>query len=128
MSEAVAMLQRLYNSFATGDMDSLGLLLGDTHWIEASGGPYGGVYHGLGEVAANVFGPIAQEVEGFSATPDEILAVGDNRALALGHYRGQAPTGPLEIRFAHLATVEGGRIAHFEQFTDTHQWRKALAR
>ena len=126
MTEATSTLSKLYDAFAAGDGDTLGKLLGDTHWVEASGGPYGGVYRGLGEVAENVFGPIGRDVENFSAVPDEILPVGDDRAIALGFYRGRTATGPLETRFAHLVTVEDGRVTHFEQFTDTHEWRQAV--
>lgn len=119
-------MKRLYEAFAAGDGDALGGLLGETDWVEAAGGPYGGQYRGLGEVAANVFGPIGRDVQEFTAVPDEILPVGDNQALALGFYRGSTAAGPLETRFAHLATVEGDRISHFEQFTDTHEWRQAV--
>ena len=119
-------MKRLYEAFAAGDGDALGGLLGETDWVEAAGGPYGGRYRGLGEVAANVFGPIGRDIQEFTAVPDEILPVGDNKALALGFYRGSTAAGPLKTRFAHLATVEGDRISHFEQFTDTHEWRQAV--
>ena len=126
MSEATEVLAKLYEAFAAGDSEALGALLGDVDWIEARGGPYGGTFRGLGEVAENVFGRIGADVRNFSAVPDEIASVGSNRAIALGTYRGETDAGPLEIRFAHLATVEGGRIARFEQFTDTHEWREAV--
>jgi ketosteroid isomerase-like protein len=126
MTAATDALQSLYDAFAAGDGDALGRLIGETHWIEASGGPYGGVYNGLGEVAENVFGPIGRDVQNFTAIPDEILPVGDDRAIGLGFYRGETGAGPLETRFAHLATVSDGRITHFEQFTDTHEWQKAV--
>ena len=126
MSEATAILTALYEAFAAGDGDALERLLGDTEWVEARGGPYGGTYKGLGEVAEKVFGPIGRDVQDFSAKPDEILPVGDDRAIALGIYRGRTATGPLETRFAHLARVADGRIVHFEQFTDTHEWRQAV--
>ena len=123
---ATATLAKLYQAFAAGDGDALGALLGDTHWVEAAGGPYGGTYHGLAEIAANVFQPIGRDVEGFTAVPDEILPVGDDQAIGLGTYRGTTPTGPLAARFAHLATVADGKISRFEQFTDTHEWRQAV--
>jgi ketosteroid isomerase-like protein len=126
MTEATSVLRNVYDAFAAGDGAALGALIGDAHWVEASGGPYGGTYHGLAEVAANVFEPIARDVEDFIVNPDEILPVGDNRAIGLGFYRGRTSAGPLETRFAHLATVEDGRITHFEQFTDTHEWREAV--
>jgi ketosteroid isomerase-like protein len=123
---AVDTMQRLYEAFAAGDGEALEALIGDTDWIEAAGSPYGGRYRGLGEIAQHVFGPIGRDVRDFTAIPDEILPVGENRALALGYYRGSTATGPLETRFAHLATVEGDCISHFEQFTDTHEWRNAV--
>ena len=126
MSDATATLAKLYEAFAAGDGDALGQMIGGTHWVEATGGPYGGEYRGLGEVAEKVFGPIGRDVQDFAAIPDEILPVGDKGAIGLGFYRGRTDAGPLEIRFAHLATVEGGVITRFEQFTDTHQWRQAV--
>jgi uncharacterized protein len=123
---ATQVLEELYQAFAAGDGDALGRLIGETHWIEAAGGPYGGTYSGLAEVSDKVFGPIARDVEGFTAVPDEILPVGSDRAIALGFYRGRTAAGPLKTRFAHLATVVGDRITHFEQFTDTHEWRNAV--
>lgn len=128
MSEASEVLGGLYRAFAADDGEALGALIGDATWIEAAGGPYGGTYRGLRDVAENVFGPIARDVDEFSAVPDEILPVGEEKAIALGFYRGSTVAGPLEIRFAHLATVEGDRIIHFEQFTDTHEWLQAVGK
>ena len=120
-------LKQLYVAFAGGDGATLESLLGDTDWVEAKGGPYGGRYRGLAEVAANVFGPIARDVSDFSAVPDEVVDVGNDRALAVGFYRGVTSVGPLEIRFAHLITVNAGQITQFEQFTDTREWHQAVA-
>lgn len=122
---AIETVQRLYDAFAAGDGETLSHLLADTDWVEASGGPYGGRYRGFADVAENVFGPIGRDVEEFTAKPHELLAVGDDRVLALGRYRGKTGAGPLDIRFAHLATVSDGQITQFEQFTDTQQWQDA---
>jgi len=119
-------VKQLYDAFASGDGAALSALLADTHWVEARGGPYGGTYQGFAEVAENVFGPIGRDVRNFTARPDELLPLVDGRVLALGRYRGTTDAGPLDIRFAHLWTVEGGRMRHFEQFTDTHEWRAAI--
>ena len=91
-------LQRLYDAFAAGDTDALGSLIGDADWVEASGGPYGGRYRGLAEVAANVFGPIARDVGNFSAVPDQLLQVGEDRALGLGFIAVRRP--PARLKFA----------------------------
>ena len=121
-------VRSLYDAFAAGDGGTLSALLADTYWIEARGVPYGGVYQGFGEIAENVFGPIGQDVREFTAAPEELLPIGKDRVLALGTYRGTTDQGPMDIRFAHLWTVSDGRISHFEQFTDTHEWRVATGR
>lgn len=119
-------VRTLYDAFAAGDGEALSTLLAETHWIEARGGPYGGTYQGFAQIAENVFAPIGRDVRDFTASPDELLPIGDDRVLALGRYRGATATGALDIRFGHLWTVSGGRISHFEQFTDTHEWRAAV--
>ena len=119
-------VRSLYDAFAAGDGAALSTLLAETLWVEAQGGPYGGVYQGFGEVAENVFGPIGRDVREFTAVPDELLPIGDARVLALGRYRGTTDAGPLDIRFAHLWTVADNRMSHFEQFTDTQEWRAAV--
>ena len=123
---ATETVQSLYNAFASGDGASLSALLADVDWIEARGGPYGGTYRGFEQVAENVFGPIGRDVRDFSAVPDELLPIGNDRVLALGRYRGTTNAGPLDTRFAHLWMVKDGRMSHFEQFTDTHEWRTAV--
>ena len=118
---------KVYNAFAAGDGAALGALLGETEWHEAAGMPYGGTYRGLGEIAAHVFGPIGEDIEGFTAIADELIEAGDDQVLAIGHYRGTGKGGVLDVRFAHLWTVDGERIGRFDQFTDTHLFRAALA-
>ncbi|MES2119144.1 MAG: nuclear transport factor 2 family protein [Pseudomonadota bacterium] len=126
MTDRLEPVKRLYEAFASGDGATLQDLLVDTHWVEAAGMPYGGTYRGFGEVAANVFGPIGQDVTGFSAVPDEIIAAGEDRVLSMGTYRGTGSAGPLEAPFAHLWTVRDGQITHFVQFADTHLFRQAV--
>lgn len=126
MSDRIHTVQQLYAAFAAGDMDALAAILSDTHWSEAAGMPYGGVYRGFAEIAANVFGPITADVEGFTARPDEILPAGDNQVLALGTYRGRGARAEVATPFAHLWTVTDGRITHFVQYVDTHLFRMAV--
>lgn len=101
-------------------------LLSDTHWVEAEGMPYGGTYRGFGEVAANVFGPITSDVEGFTAKPDEIIPAGEDRVLALGTYRGKGAAGEVATPFAHLWTVRDGQVTNFVQYVDTYLFRRAI--
>lgn len=118
-------VRAVYDAFAGGDMEALSRLLADTDWHEAAGMPYGGRYRGIGEIAANVFGPIAGDVEDFTAKPDEILPLGDDRAIAFGTYRGQGAKSEVAVPFAHVWTVEDGAIARFVQYADSHLFRVA---
>jgi hypothetical protein len=126
MTDRIQTLQQLYLAFAEGDGPRLQGLLSDTHWVEAEGMPYGGTYRGFAEIAANVFGPITTDVEGFTAKPDEIIPAGDDQVLALGTYRGRGAAGEVAVPFAHLWTVRDGRVTNFVQYVDTHLFRQAI--
>src|SRR5688500_9774119 len=86
--DRVRIVESVYEAFGRGDIGAVLSLLEGTEWHEAEGMPYGGVYHGGEAVAQNVFGPIAADLRDFSARPDELLAAGEDRVLALGRYRG----------------------------------------
>lgn len=126
MTDRVETVQQIYSAFAGGDIAKLEQLLSDTHWVEAAGTPYGGTYRGFGEIAANVFGPIGTDVEGFTAAPDEIIPAGDDRVLAVGTYRGRGSSGELAAPFAHLWTVRNGEVTNFVQYVDSHLFRRAI--
>jgi len=126
MADRIQTVQQLYSAFGDGDVARLQELLADTHWIEAEGMPYGGTYRGFEEVAANVFGPIANDVREFSARPEEIIPAGDDRVLALGTYRGSGSAAEVAAPFAHLWTVHDGRLVNFVQYADTHLFRQAI--
>lgn len=124
--ERLEVISRLYAAFGEGDMDTVAGLIANTEWHEARGMPYGGRYKGSAEVFENVFEPIANDVEGFSARPDELLPAGNDRVLASGRYRGKGSSGDLDVAYAHLWTVENGQIVKFVQHADTHQFRQAV--
>lgn len=126
MTDRTETVKQLYSAFADGDAARLQELLADTHWVEAAGMPYGGTYRGFGEVAANVFGPIMNDVQGFTAAPDEIIPAGEDRVLATGTYRGTGSVGQVVVPFAHLWTIGDGRVTKFVQYADTHLFRQAI--
>ena len=88
--------------------------------------PYRGTYQGFGQIAENVFGPITDDVQGFTASPDEIIEAGEDRVLALGFYRGSGSTGEVAAPFAHLWTVRENRVSNFVQYVDTHLFRQSI--
>ncbi|WP_260582107.1 hypothetical protein [Sphingopyxis sp. PET50] len=103
MTDAVTAARSVYEAFAAADMAALAALLGATEWHEAEGMPYGGVWNGIGEIAQNVFGPIGADIPDFTAIPDELLPLGDDRAIAFGLYRGR--DGAVATPFCHVWTV-----------------------
>jgi ketosteroid isomerase-like protein len=126
MTDRIRTVRQIYSAFGEGDGTRLQELLAETHWVEAAGMPYGVTYLGFEEVAANVFGPIATDVRGFTAKPDEIISAGEDRVLALGTYRGTGASGDLAAPFAHLWTVREDCITNFVQYADTHLFRQAI--
>lgn len=127
-SDAVnqAVVERLYRAFAAGDGATMaGLMAADLVWVEAESGPYAdrNPYNGPSAVFEGVFGRIGAAFDGFAATPRAYL-VSDDTVVAFGRYTGtnKASGEALDAQFVHVFTVTGGKITHFQQYTDTAQW------
>ncbi len=121
-----AVVESLYRAFGAGDGATIaGLLAADLVWIEAESGPYAdrNPYNGPGAVFEGLFARIGAEYEGFVVTPVTYLVSGD-RVVAMGRYTGtnRATGEALDAQFAHVFTVSGGKVTHFQQYTDTAQW------
>ena len=121
-----AVVESLYRAFGAGDGATIaGLLAADLVWIEAENGPYAdrNPYNGPGAVFEGLFARIGAEYEGFVVTPVTYLVSGD-RVVAMGRYTGtnRATGEALDAQFAHVFTVSGGKVTHFQQYTDTAQW------
>ena len=87
-NDNVELTQGVYAGFAAGDIGKIvALLAPDVHWIEALGGPYGGVSIGPDAVVQNVFMKIGTEWHGYQAVPREVVANGDT-VVVLGTYSG----------------------------------------
>jgi len=125
--ENVDLVRSTYEAFGRGDMDTVLRMLADTEWHEAEGMPYGGTFTGGEAILSNVFGPISQDVEGFSAQPDEFLDAGD-KVVSLGRYSGQGANGPVDVKFAHVWTVRDGAFVRFDQYADTKLFSQAVGK
>ena len=125
--ENVELVRAAYEAFGSGDMDTVTRMLADTEWHEAEGMPYGGTFTGADAILSNVLGPITQDVEGFSAQPDEILDAGD-KVVSLGRYGGQGANGPVNVKYAHVWTVRDGAIVRFDQHVDTKLFAQAVGK
>ncbi|MDP1585193.1 MAG: enoyl-CoA hydratase-related protein [Bradyrhizobium sp.] len=119
----------LYAALAAGDRDRLDALLHpEFTGRTAEGMPFGigGDHDSPGAMRRNGWGRIARHFEA-RAEPERFLDLADGRLLVTGRYRGLGKQGgaPLDAAFAHLITIDRGRIKALEQYTDTARWHDA---
>jgi uncharacterized protein len=129
MSEqSVEFVEGIYGAFARGDVPAvLGAFADDIEWYESEGMPYGGLHRGGEAVAQKVFGPIAEDLDGFAVTPEELVGSGETVA-AVVRYTGTAKaTGKqLDLPAVHLWDIRDGKAARFRQFIDTVKFAEAV--
>ncbi len=115
------MIKGLHAAFARGDVPTvLAALAPDVRWVEAEGGPYGGLSVGPQAVLENVFMKLGGEWDGFAAVPEEFVALGET-VVALGQYSAtyKATGRSFRAPFAHVWKLKNGKIKNFRQHTDT---------
>jgi ketosteroid isomerase-like protein len=125
-SAQVNIVRHLYE--ARGNSEIIRQVLApDIRWEVVEGFPYGGIYVGLDDVVCNFFGRLFQDFENFVAVGAEFFESGD-RVIALGNYSGRAKATGKEFtaRFAHVWTLQGGKIVRLQQCADTVQVTGAL--
>ncbi|SRR5258708_30952508 len=89
-------------------------------WTEAAGFPYAGTYHSLEEVAKNVFVRLSTEWIDYRADAESFYDAG-NTIIVTGYYRGnyRKTNGRMDASFAHIWTLENGKIVKYVQNVDT---------
>ena len=129
MSEQnIEFVKGLYAAFGRGDVPAvLAGFADDIEWHEAEGMPYGGVYRGGDAVLQNVFGPIATDVEGFAATPEEFVGSGDTVAVVVRYTGTGKVTGKtLDVPAVHVWEIRDGKLSRFRQFIDTVKFAEVV--
>ena len=130
-AENAKTVESLYAAFATGDIPTvLAALDPKIEWWEAENFIYaeGNPYVGPESVLQGVFMRLAMEWDGFAVAPAGVLDAGDT-AIGHGYYSGTyKPTGKqVRAQFAHFFTFRDGKIVKFQQYTDTAQFKQAVA-
>jgi ketosteroid isomerase-like protein len=130
-SESLAVIRCIYDAFAAGDVPGvLGRMAPDIEWNEAENFIYAdrNPYVGPQAILEGVFMRLGTEWEGFKVTPEEWLDAG-HRVVVLGTYSGtHGATGKkVRAQFAHIWGMREGRVARFQQYTDTKQFADAVA-
>jgi len=92
----------------------------DVRWTEMAGFPCAGTWVGPQQVIDSVFAVLGSTWEGYQFMLERLIDGGDS-IVGVGEYSGiYRRTGkPMRARVAHVWRLEDGRIARFEQFTDT---------
>ena len=130
-AETRKLIEGLYEAFARGDVPIvMSTMHREIEWWEAENFIYAdkNPYRGPESVLMGVFGRLASQWEGFAATPEEVLDAGD-AVVACGHYTGKHRQTGREVRaqFAHVFRFKDGKVVKFQQYTDTAQFRDAVA-
>ena len=122
-------IEGMYEAFGRGDIQFvIGALDPDVEWWEAENFIYAdrNPYLGPQAVLEGVFARIAAEWEWFTVTPKEVLDAGES-VVGRGYYAGKyRQTGrQVKAQFAHVFSFRNGKVAKFQQYTDTAQFEKA---
>lgn len=131
MHENVEIVRGMYESFSKGDVPSvLEQMHHGIEWNEAENFIYAdrNPYVGPQAILEGVFMRLGSEWDGFSVLPEEWMDAG-NRVVVLGTYKGtHKGTGKrVSAQFAHVWSLKEGRVARFQQYTDTKQFADAVA-
>jgi ketosteroid isomerase-like protein len=129
MSEqSIGFVKGVYEAFARGDVPAvLGAFAEDIEWYEAEGMPYGGLHRGGEAVAQKVFGPIAEDVDGFAVVPEEYMGSGTTVAAVVRYTgTGKATGKVLDLPVVHVWDIRDDKLARFRQFIDTVKFAEVV--
>jgi uncharacterized protein len=129
--ENALIVQGMYAAFANGDIPTIiSALDPQVEWWEAENFIYddGNPYVGPDAVLTDVFMRIIAEWEGFAVAPQAVLDAGET-IIGHGYYSGTNKQTGKQVRaqFAHFFTFRAGKIVKFQQYTDTAQFKLAVA-
>jgi ketosteroid isomerase-like protein len=125
-------VQDAYDAFGRGDIATLlGYMTEDIQWQGVIGTaphvPFSGERKGKSQVA-EFFEQVAAAEDFQQFEPREFVAQGE-KVVAMGHYRAVTkPTGKsFESDFVMVFTLRDGKVARFQEFTDSAGINAAFA-
>lgn len=127
----VSIVRGMYEAFGRGDIPAvLAAMDSEIEWHEAENFIYadGNPYIGTNAVLQGVFARIVAEWENFAVAPEEVLDAGDT-VVGRGYYSGTYKKNGKSVKaqFAHVFTFRNGKVAKFQQYTDTAQFARAVS-
>ncbi|GAA3543408.1 hypothetical protein GCM10022222_28860 [Amycolatopsis ultiminotia] len=122
-------IENIYRRLGEGDSAPIFEILGaEAPWFEAENIPYwpGAELVGHAAVRNAVFDELAKDFAEFHINVVRI-AEGGSTVLVEGRYVGTTKAGKdLDAIFAHVWDFDGDTVVHFQQYSDTWQWRRVL--
>jgi uncharacterized protein len=131
MGQNAKSVEAFYAAMGRGDIPAaIGILDPHIVWNEAENFLYAdhNPYVGVEAVLTGLFARLGGEWDGFSAVPHEIVDGGET-VVALGRYGGvyKATGVKVDAQFVHVFKFKDGKVAGFQQYTDTAQFQDAVA-
>jgi uncharacterized protein len=125
-------VEAFYAAMGRGDIAAvIGAIDPGIVWNEAENFVYAdkSPYLGVEAVLTGLFARLAGEWNGFSAVLQEIVDGGET-VVALGRYGGvyKATGVKVDAQFVHVFRFKDGKVASFQQYTDTAQFKDAVSR
>lgn len=117
-----SLVNQAYSNFQSGNMPALlALMTDDVVWTlpDMEGVPFAGKRNGR-DAVGEFFLLVAASQEAISYNPRELIADGD-RVVALGSYEWKVLGNGREFKgdFAHAWGIRDGKVASFNEYTDT---------
>jgi ketosteroid isomerase-like protein len=132
MTDNVAFIRSLYDAYRRGDVNTiLDSLDPSVEWVSHGDGaliPWGGRRSGRAG-AASFFQALADALDIEAFEPRRFLASGDT-AMVTGRTRARAKGRggeALDLEWAHVFALVGGKVKRFEEFYDSQAAAKAMA-
>ncbi len=122
----VGVVDGMYKSFATGDIPAvLEAFDANIIWNEAENFPYadGNPYKGPDAVVNGVFARLGSEWDYWNLADLELHDMANDQVLATGRYQAKYKKNgkTIDAQFAHLWTLQEGKVLSFQQYADTKQ-------
>jgi uncharacterized protein len=119
----VAIMQRAYEAFNTGDVNTLTELMDETVWHLPGRSSMAGDYQGRG-ATLEYFGQLAQKTEGtFRAELQHMAADGDNRVVGIQRSTADRDGKHLDVANCIVFELKDGKVTDGrEHFEDLYAW------
>ncbi|BBZ28861.1 hypothetical protein MMAD_31560 [Mycolicibacterium madagascariense] len=120
MSTPTETVRAFYAALSAGDLPAaMRLMTEDIEWITMLD-PSNITGRGPHHVVEEVLEPLAREWTSYALSPSEFIADGDT-VVSLGRFTCvHGTTGKrADAKYAHIWTIDAGRIARFRQYIDT---------